>query len=67
ANKVPMHLHPLMKEFIEKTPLQSESNKFIWGVTFTNNGMYYKIENDYNGAMVDFLHMGCKAGLDSYN
>jgi len=65
-NEVPMHLHPLIKEFIEKTPLQSESSKFVWGVTFTNNGLYYKIENDYNGAMVDFLHMGCKAGLDSY-
>jgi hypothetical protein len=66
AKEVPMHLHPLIKEFIEQAPLQSESNKFIWGVTFTNNGLYYKIENDYNGAMVDFLHMGCKAGLDSY-
>jgi hypothetical protein len=66
AKEVPTHFHPLIKEFIEKTPLQSESSKFIWGVTFTNNGLYYKIENDYNGAMVDFLHMGCKAGLDFY-
>ncbi len=65
-NEVPMHLHPLIKEFIEKTPLQSESNKLVWGVTFTTNGLYYKIENDYNGAMVDFLQMGCKAGLESY-
>lgn len=64
--EVPVHLHPLMKEFVEETPLQSKSSKFIWGVTFTNKGFYYKIENDYNGAMVDFLGMGCKAGLDSY-
>ena len=64
--EVPVHFHPLMKEFVEKTPLQSESRKFIWGVTFTNNGLYYKIENDYNGTMVDFLGMGCKAGLDTY-
>jgi len=66
SNEVPMHLHPLIKEFIEKTPLQSESRKLVWGVTFTNNGLYYKIENDYNGAMVDFLEMGCKAGLETY-
>jgi len=64
--EVPVHFHPLMKEFIEKTPLQSDSRKFIWGVTFSPNGFYYKIENDYNGTMVDFIGMGCKAGLDSY-
>ena len=67
SKDVPVHLHPLMKEFVEKTPLQSDSNKFIWGVTFTPNGLYYKIENDYNGTMVDFLEMGCKAGLEKYN
>jgi hypothetical protein len=63
---IPVHLHPLMKEFVEKTPLQGDSKKFIWGVTFAQKGLYYKIENDYNGAMIDFLGMGCKAGLDSY-
>ncbi|MFX0008886.1 MAG: aromatic prenyltransferase [Candidatus Hermodarchaeota archaeon] len=66
-SEVPMHLHPLISEFIEKAPLQSNSRKLVWGVTFSNNGLYYKIENDYNGAMVDFLQMGCKAGLDSYD
>ncbi|MFX1338859.1 MAG: aromatic prenyltransferase [Promethearchaeota archaeon] len=65
--EVPIHLHPVMKDFVEKTPLQSEKKKFIWGVTFTPNGIYYKIENDYNGTMIDFLGMGCKAGLDTYN
>ncbi len=67
AKKIPVHLHPLIEEFVEKTPLQSDSNKFIWGVTFSQNGRYYKIENDYNGTMVDFLEMGCKAGLDKFN
>jgi len=65
-NEVPVHLNPLLREFVEKTPLQSEKCKFIWGVTFTDNGLYYKIENDYNGTMVDFLLLGCKAGLESY-
>ena len=63
---VPVHFHPLMKNFVENTPLQSDSKKAIWGVAFTQNGLYYKIENDYNGTMVDFLAMGCKAGLESY-
>jgi hypothetical protein len=66
ASEVPVHLHPLIKEFVKKTPLQSDSHKFIWGVTFTNKGIYYKIENDYNGTMIEFLGMGCKAGLDQY-
>lgn len=65
-NEVPIHLHSVMKEFVEKTPLQSEKKKFIWGVTFTPDGLYYKIENDYNGTMVDFLLMGCKAGIETY-
>lgn len=63
---VPVHLHPLMKEFVEKTPLQCEKKKFIWGATFTPKGMYLKIENDYNGTMADLLLMGCKAGLETY-
>ncbi len=64
--EIPIHLHPLMKEFVDRTPLQSDSHKFIWGATFSQKGFYYKIENDYNGTMVDFLAMGCKAGLESY-
>lgn len=64
--EIPVHFHPLMKKFVEETPLQSDSTKFIWGLAYTNNGFYYKIENDYNGAMIDFLGMGCKAGLETY-
>ena len=64
--EIPVHLDPIMKEFVDNTPLQAEKKKFIWGVTFTPNGFYYKIENDYNGTMVDFLLMGCKAGIESY-
>jgi hypothetical protein len=56
-----------MKEFVEKTPLQVEKRKFIYSITFTPKGLYYKIENDYNGTMADFLLLGAKAGLESYN
>ena len=66
AKEVPMHFHPLMKKFIEGSPFQSDIHKFIYGITFTPNGLYYKIENDYNGTMVDFLLMGAKTGLESY-
>lgn len=65
-NDVPVHLHPIMKEFVEKTPLQCEKKKFVWGATFSRDGFYYKIENDYNGYMADFLLTGCKAGIDTY-
>ncbi|GAG93884.1 unnamed protein product, partial [marine sediment metagenome] len=65
-SEIPFHLHPLMKKFVDETPLQSDSRKFLWGVAFNHKGLYYKIENDYNGAMIEFLGMGCKAGLDTY-
>ena len=45
--EIPIHLHPLMKKFVDGTPLQSDSTKFIWGIAFTRNGHYYKIENDF--------------------
>jgi hypothetical protein len=64
--EIPVHLHPLMEKFVVETPLQSDSTKFIWGIAFTDSKFYYKIENDYNGAMIDFLGLGCKAGLDTY-
>ncbi|MFW9969061.1 MAG: aromatic prenyltransferase [Candidatus Odinarchaeota archaeon] len=66
AREVPIHLHPLIKDFVEKSPFQSDIHKFIYGVTFTPKGIYFKIENDYNGTMVDFLLMGAKAGIESY-
>jgi hypothetical protein len=67
AEEVPIHLHPLMKEYVERSPFQSKVKKFIYGVTFKPDGLYYKIETDYNGTMADFLLMGAKAGIESYN
>ncbi|MFO7795585.1 MAG: aromatic prenyltransferase [Promethearchaeati archaeon] len=66
SQEVPTDLHPLINKFIEKSPFQSEIHKFIYGVTFTPDDIYYKIENDYNGTMVDFLLMGAQAGINSY-
>lgn len=65
--QVPVHFHPLMKEFVEKTPLQSEKGKFIYSVTFTPKGLYYKIENDYNASMIKHLLLSCEAGIEVYN
>jgi len=64
--EVPVHLHPLMEKYVESSPFQSEKKKFIYGVTFKPDGLYYKIETDYNGTMADFLLMGAKAGIDAY-
>ncbi|TXT60977.1 MAG: hypothetical protein BAJALOKI1v1_1200006 [Promethearchaeota archaeon] len=66
ATEVPVHWHPLIKNFVENSPFQSDIKKFIYGVTFTPKGIYYKIENDYNGTMVDFLLMGARAGIEAY-
>lgn len=67
ADKVPVHLHPIIKEFVDNSPFQSEVHKFIYSIAYTANGFYYKIENDYTGSMVDFLTLGTKAGLKKYN
>ncbi|MBD3196955.1 MAG: hypothetical protein GF317_18020 [Candidatus Lokiarchaeota archaeon] len=66
ADEVPTDLHPLIGEFVENSPFQSDIHKYIYGVTFMPDGVYYKIENDYNGTMVDFLLMGAQAGIISY-
>ncbi|MFX1325324.1 MAG: aromatic prenyltransferase [Promethearchaeota archaeon] len=66
VNKVPVHLHPLIQKFVSRSPFQSDTRKFIYGITFTREGYYYKIESDYNGTMVDFLCIGAKAGLECY-
>lgn len=67
VKEVPVHLHPLIQKFVKGSPFQSDTHKFIYGITFTPEGLYYKIESDYNGTMVDFLFMGAKAGLDYYS
>lgn len=66
AEEVPVHFHPLMEKYVEDSPFQSERRKFIYGVAFKLDGLYYKIETDYNGTMADFLLMGAKAGIESY-
>ena len=65
--EVPVHSHPLMKDFIEKTPLQCEKDKFIYSITFAPKGLYYKIENDYNASTIKHLLLSCQAGIESYN
>lgn len=62
--QVPVHFHPLMKKFVDNVPIRSEERKFIYSITFTRNGHFFKVENDYNGTMIELLKMGSLAGLD---
>jgi len=58
----------LFSRIVEQMPqgFRPSVEPMIIKATFTPDGLYYKIENDYNGTMVDFLLMGAKAGLESY-
>lgn len=62
--QVPVHFHPIMKDFVENAPFVSEKKTFIYSITFTRSGHFFKVENDYNGSMIEILLMGAKAGLD---
>ena len=63
VEKVPVHFHPLMKKFLENAPVQAEKRMFIYSITFTRNGLFYKIESDYSGTFIELFLMGARAGL----
>ena len=64
ASQVPTHFHPIMKSFVEKVPFAVDKRTFIYSITFTGDDHFFKVENDYNGTMIELLKMGAKAGLD---
>ncbi|MFX1259298.1 MAG: aromatic prenyltransferase [Promethearchaeota archaeon] len=62
--QVPEHFHPLIKKYIENIPTITNIHKFICGITFSRDGLFFKIENDYTESMIDLLSMGAQAGLE---
>ncbi|MBD3196646.1 MAG: hypothetical protein GF317_16440 [Candidatus Lokiarchaeota archaeon] len=64
AEGVPVHFHPIMKEFVEKAPFATDKRTFIYAITFSPEGHFYKIESDYNGTMIEILKMGAQGGLE---
>ncbi len=62
-NLVPTHLHPIMKKYVRGAPFQTEKRKFIYSITLSRTGYYIKIENDYNGAMIDMMKTGIQAEI----
>ncbi|MFW9993978.1 MAG: aromatic prenyltransferase [Candidatus Odinarchaeota archaeon] len=52
---VPSHLHPLMRRFTARAPMQSTKRMFIYSIAFSQNGYLIKIESDYTGTMINLL------------
>lgn len=59
---VPEEYHPLMSKFMKSAQFDSEIKKYIYSIALTGNDKYFKIENDYNNLMVDYLLRAAKVG-----
>ena len=55
---VPTHLHPLVERYTKHAPMLADRRAFIYSMTFTKDGLYIKIENDYSGSMIELMEMG---------
>ncbi|MFX1275378.1 MAG: aromatic prenyltransferase [Promethearchaeota archaeon] len=62
--QVPVNFHPLIKKFVENIPTITGIQKFIYSITFTREGLFFKVENDYTESMIELLSMGAQAGLE---
>jgi hypothetical protein len=60
-SQIPMHLHPLIKKYVEQAPILTPNRLFIYGLTFAPTGDYIKVENDYNGLMAELMTRGAQA------
>ena len=60
---VPVNFHPLMKQFVEEAPFADDIRRFIYSIAFSRKGNYFKVENDYNGTMIELLMMSTQAGI----
>lgn len=61
--EVPVQFHPIMKEFVDKAPFTSDLHRYIYSIAFSRKGDYMKVENDYNGTMIELLLMSAEAGI----
>lgn len=59
---VPTEYHPLISKFMKSALFSSETRKYIYSIALTGNDRYFKIENDYNNLMVDYLLRAAKVG-----
>ncbi len=58
---IPTHLDPILKKYSLHAPFQTDDRRFIYSMTPSRSGDYIKIENDYNGAMIDLMNFGIQA------
>ncbi|HMB22911.1 MAG TPA: aromatic prenyltransferase, partial [Anaerolineales bacterium] len=58
ATKIPTHLDPLLRKYVDHAPILGKERKFIYNITPSRQNIYIKIENDYTNSMVDLMQSG---------
>lgn len=53
--EVPKNLNGFIENYVQNAPFKKEKKKYIYTVTFTRNGQFLKLQNDYSGNSVDSL------------
>jgi hypothetical protein len=48
---VPVHLDPVIKQYVEGAPVLNQEGLFIYNITLARDGDFFKIENDYTGTL----------------
>jgi hypothetical protein len=49
ATAYPVHLHPVLKRFVEQAPFPTRTGRFMFYNTYGPRGGYYKVQADYTG------------------
>ncbi|MCB9745150.1 MAG: hypothetical protein H6741_18980 [Alphaproteobacteria bacterium] len=52
---IPYHIHPMLARFVRTARYSGGQHGLIFNPTFTPQGPYFKIENDYNGGMIELM------------
>lgn len=60
ATRIPTHLDPLLKKYVDHAPILTNERKFIYNITPSRQSIYIKIENDYTNSMVDMMQSGAQ-------
>lgn len=53
--EVPKNLNGFIENYVQNAPFKGERKKYLYIVTFTRNGQFLKLKNDYSGTAVDCI------------
>jgi hypothetical protein len=53
---IPTEMDPMLGRYVERAPFVSDTGGFIMSTTSTSEACFIKIENDYNGQMIELMN-----------